>query len=288
MELQKLRYFYTVAKFQHMTKAAEVLNIAQPALSQAIRSLEQELSVELFAKKGRNICLTPFGEYLFTRLGTLLPEIDSIPEEISKLRNTVTNTVRLNILAASAFVIDSIVEFRKTHPDVVFDFEQSEQKSDCNIVIYTNGLRVNSTLPFVSQHIKKERIFLAVPRESEYASGKTIDLYDMRYERFIMLSSARLFGVICNDFCKEAGFIPEIMFESDSPQAVQNIIGTGTGVAFWPEHSWGKLRNESVTLLPIENPVCSRDIIIELYSTVPESGYAAEFYEFLLRRIDNE
>ena len=58
MELQKLKYFQVVAKYQHMTKAAERICIAQPALTQAMRSLEDELGVKLFAKKGRNIVLT--------------------------------------------------------------------------------------------------------------------------------------------------------------------------------------------------------------------------------------
>ena len=47
MELQKLRYFYAVAKFQHMTKAAEYISIAQPALSQSIKSLENELDTNV-------------------------------------------------------------------------------------------------------------------------------------------------------------------------------------------------------------------------------------------------
>lgn len=285
MELQKLRYFYTVAKFQHMTKAAEYMSIAQPALSQAIKSLELELDVELFSKKGRNIVLTPFGEYLYSRLENLLPEIDSIPKELKKLKGEVTKTIRLNILAASAFVIDSIVEYRKLNSEVVFDYEQSEQKSDCNIVIYTNGLQVTPSNTRVTRFKKKESIYLAVPKNSDYAKNKLINLADVKDEGFIMLSSARLFGILCNDFCREAGFYPKILFESDSRSAVQNIVSTGAGVAFWPEHSWGFIDNDSVVLLPIGKPLCSRDLIIELHDTMPASSYAQDFYDFLINRL---
>jgi len=287
MELHKLKYFYIVAKFEHMTRAAEYLSIAQPALSQAIKSLEQELSVELFYKKGRNIVLTPFGEHLYKKLEILLPQIDSIPEELQRLKGEVTKTVRLNILAASAFVIDSIVEFRRINPDVVFDYEQSEQKSDCNIVIYTNGLKMSATNTKISDCVKSEKIFLAVPKDSQYSQRSCIDLAEVRDEGFIMLSSARLFGALCNDFCKEAGFYPKILFESDSRTAVQNIVSTGAGVAFWPEYSWGDVDKDKVSLVSIVNPHCSRDIIVEYHSTFPKSCYAEDFYNFLINRMNS-
>ena len=57
MELLQLRYFLVAAKYQHMTKAAEVLQIAQPALSQSIKRLEQELGVSLFEREKRTIRL---------------------------------------------------------------------------------------------------------------------------------------------------------------------------------------------------------------------------------------
>jgi DNA-binding transcriptional LysR family regulator len=82
-----------------------------------------------------------------------------------------------------------------------------------------------------------------------------------------------------------AGFTPKILFESDSPMAVQNIISTGTGIAFWPEYSWGLVKNKNVVLLPISAPVCRRDLIIELHERIPRSEYAEDFYKYLLEQI---
>ena len=286
MELQKLRYFHTVAEFQHMTKAAEYIKIAQPALTQAIRSLENELGVALFVKRGRNIFLTEFGEHLMKRLDTLLPDIDSIPLEIEQMKNQVSKTVKLNILAASTFVINAIVNYRKDHPDVIFDFEQSAIKYDCDIVISTNGLHEALAGTPKRRCVKEENIFLAVPSDSEYASYPSIELAAVKDDGFVMLSNSRLFGVICNKFCSMAGFYPKILFESDSPGAVQNIISTGTGVAFWPEYSWGSLAVQDVVLLPITNPVCKRELIIELHDRTLCSQYAEDFFNFLVDQIN--
>lgn len=285
MELQKLRYFYTVAKFQHMTKAAESLCVAQPALSQAIKSLEEELGVPLFQKRGRNIALTEYGAHLQKRLDALLPEIDGLSGELEQMKCRINKTVKLNILAASSFVVNAIVDYRKKNPDAVFDFEQNAKQYDCDIVIKTNGLDDTSKHLYTKRCVKEEKIYLAVPKNSAYASLESIDLSMVKDEGFVMLSSSRLFGIICNKFCSAAGFLPKILFESDSPSAVQNIISTGTGVAFWPEYSWGKANNKNMVLLPISYPVCQRELIIELHSRLPKSEYAEDFYNYLIQQI---
>lgn len=287
MELQKLKYFQTVARFGHVTKAAEYISIAQPALTQAIKSLEEELGVPLFAKKGRNIVITEFGKHLQKRLDEILPELDSIPKELENLKNKENKTVKLNILAASSFIIGAIMNYRKKNPNAVFDFEQNGLKTDCDIVITTNGASENKNLTgeCVKRCVKHEKIFLAVPKDSKYANYNSIDLKEVKNEKFVMLSNLKLFGAICNDLCSKAGFYPDILFESDSTIAVQNIISTGSGVAFWPEYSWGKIKNKNVVLLPISSPVSQRDLIIELYERVPKSEYAEDFYKYLIQQI---
>lgn len=284
MDIQKLKYFQTVAKLQHMTKASEEIHISQPSLTQSIHSLEEELGVPLFKKEGRRIVLTEFGIYLQERLKQVLPLFDNLPNELQQMKNTVSKTVKLNILAASTFVINAIIKYRKRNPDAVFDFEQNELKTDCDITITTNGLK-NDIPKGIKRTVKKERIFLAVPKDSLYATKTEIDLKDVKDEQFVMLTSARLFGVICNEFCLKAGFLPKIIFGSDSPTAVQNIIGIGSGiVAFWPEYSWGKINNKDIALLPVSNPVCQRDLIIDLHNRTPKSQYAEDFYNYLIKQ----
>lgn len=285
MELQKLRYFYTVAKFEHMTRAAEYISIAQPALTQSIKTLEKELCVPLFEKRGRNIALTEFGKHLQARLDLILPQLDALPAEMEQLKHNATKTVKLNILAASSFVIATIVKYREKHPDVIFDFEQNDLHYDCDILITTNAINAEGSRHYLKRCVRAERIYLAVPRDSAYAAADSIALSAVKDEGFVMLSSSRLFGAICNKFCSIAGFYPKILFESDSPVAVQNIISTGTGIAFWPEYSWGKIKNKNVVMRPISAPVCQRDLIIELHERTPHSEYAEDFYHFLLQQI---
>lgn len=285
MDIQKLKYFHTTAQLEHITRSAEMLHISQPSLTQSIHSLEDELGVPLFQRRGRKVVLTEFGIYLKQRLDVLLPEFDHLAVEIDELKQSVTNTVKLNILAASSFVINTIMEYKKQNPDVIFEFEQNELKYNCDILITTNGLSPDCREKYSQRCVKKEKIYLAVPKDSKYAEYPFIELRAVKDESFIMLSSTRLFGVICNKFCSIAGFYPKILFESDSPTAVQNIISMGAGIAFWPEYSWGKLQNKNLTLLPISDPVCQRDLILELHERQPRSAYAEDFYNFLIKKL---
>ncbi len=285
MELQKLRYFYTVAKFGHMTRAAEALRIAQPALTQAIKSLEREFGVPLFERRGRNIVLTEYGVFLQARLDMLLPEIDELPNELSQLKKRVNKTVRMSILAASPLIIDLVVRYRRENPDVIFDFEKRAEAHSADIVITTDGVPSPQRANAAEQHIKTEQIFLAVPRNSVWATRQSVALSEMAHEEFVMLSGSRPFGVTCNRLCSMAGFVPRMLFESDSLAAVQNIIGTGTGVAFWPEFSWCGMENPDVVLLPISSPECRRDLIVEYYKRPAQSPHAFDFYQFLTQNI---
>ena len=84
MELLQLRYFLTTAEYQHMTKAAEHLQIAQPALSQAIHRLESELGIPLFERKNRSIELNDAGRLLQKRLIPIISALDRIPGELRR------------------------------------------------------------------------------------------------------------------------------------------------------------------------------------------------------------
>ena len=103
MDIQKLRYFYITAQLEHLTRASEILHISQPSLTQAIQSLEFELGVSLFERKGRKIFLTQIGKALKNRLEELLPKFDSLPKEIEQLKTSATNSVKLNILERISF-----------------------------------------------------------------------------------------------------------------------------------------------------------------------------------------
>ena len=281
MDLTKLKYFYTVAKYEHVTKASEELHLAQPALTKSMRLLEEDLGVPLFYRSGRNIALTEYGKLLKSRLASVFDTLDSTKEEIDRMKNESKVTVKLNVLAASIVIMEAVIKYKNKYPDVVFNFLQNQESADCDITVSTN-FDFGYTEFSETRAVIEENIYLAVPKTSKYADKTEIKLDEVKNEKFVTFAGARTFRAICDGFCAQAGFKPQITFESDAVISIKNIIGASAGIGFWPEWSWGKTKPSGIKLLPITEPVCKREIIVEYNKRPMTNKYSKQFFEFLI------
>lgn len=133
-----------------------------------------------------------------------------------------------------------------------------------------------------TSEVFRERICLAVPKAQ--ANGEPIRLADFAGAPFVCLAGTRGFRGVCDELCLKAGFAPNVVFESDSPDVVRKFIALGLGVGFWPERSWGALEGSEVVLAPIADAGFERDIVVET-AKHPLGQKAAEFHAFLLEFI---
>lgn len=278
MELTQLRYFAEAARLQHITRAAEQLHIAQPALTQALHRLEAELEVPLFVQRGRGVVLTPYGELLKERAQEILRAADALKGEMQQMAKTQSSTVHMNVLAASYIVTEAVIGFKQEKKHINFQMGQSEENT-CDISVSTRLFHKRAAGD--RQYVFSERIFAAVPADGAYGKMDKVSLGALKNEEFIALAGSRQFRMLCDGFCSQAGFEPNVVFQSDNPTAVKNLIAAGVGVGFWPEYSWGELNNPAVALVELAEPECSRDIIVSLYNNKSENKAVHEFYDYL-------
>lgn len=281
MELLQLRYFLAVAESEHMTNTAKQLHIAQPALTQSIHRLEQELGVSLFERAGRGIRLSPAGAYVRDRVKPAMETLENVARDVQLFQQGEQGVVRVGVHAASGVAIDGIAAYSELNPHVSFEITQDERERHRDVIVTTIAPRGSSTVENATEKTPfSERIGIAVPASS--ALGDTASLADFANERFIALAGSRRFREVCDTFCARRAFTPHIAFESDNPLVVKKMIGLGLGVGFWPDHSWGDLDPKSCRLVHLQEPEFTRDVIVAKTSRCTPDSEAQRFYEFLL------
>ncbi len=281
MELLQLRYFLAVAESEHMTNTAKQLHIAQPALTQSIHRLEQELGVSLFERAGRGIRLSPAGAYVRDRVKPAMETLENVARDVQLFQQGEQGVVRVGVHAASGVAIDGIAAYSELNPHVSFEITQDERERHRDVIVTTITPRGSSTVEnAVEKTPFSERIGIAVPASS--ALGNTASLADFASERFIALAGSRRFREVCDTFCARRAFTPHIAFESDNPLVVKKMIGLGLGVGFWPDHSWGNLDPASCRLVHLQETEFTRDVIVAKTSRCTPDSEAQRFYEFLL------
>ena len=286
MELQQLRYFTIAANQLHITRAAEILHIAQPALTQSIKRLEEELGVELFHRKGRNIILSDAGNLFLKKITPILNQIDSLTDEIREAEGHFRRTIHVNILAASATITKLLIEYKKSHKEIEFQLTRNEKSKDYDIEISTLPFEIDSAGK--NSTIIDEEIMLAVPADSKYAQKDSVSLNEISKESFISLSQFLPLREICDNYCSDVGFLPHIAFECDSPEALRNLIAANMGVAFWPAFSWGKPNNDNIILINISEPEnCKRNLVISKNIKNENSKVISDLYNYLIKEINN-
>ena len=281
MELLQLKYFLAVAESEHMTNTAKQLHIAQPALTQSIHRLEQELGVSLFERAGRGIHLSPAGAYVRDRVKPAMETLEDVARDVQLFQQGEQGVVRVGVHAASGVAIDGIAAYSELNPHVSFDVTQDERERHRDVIVTTITPRGSSTVEnAVEKTPFSERIGIVVPASS--ALGDTASLADFANERFIALAGSRRFREVCDTFCARRAFTPHIAFESDNPLVVKKMIGLGLGVGFWPDHSWGDLDPKSCRLVHLQEPEFTRDVIVAKTSRCTPDSEAQRFYDFLL------
>ncbi|MDE5946271.1 MAG: LysR family transcriptional regulator [Oscillospiraceae bacterium] len=287
MDFMQIKYFLEVAESQHITKSAKKLHIAQPALTKSIHKFEDELGIPLFTHKGRNIILTEYGKFMKEKLEPLISELEDIPNQLQTKIKLENETIHLNVLAGSTLITEAIIEYKNNHKNINFQLFQNTESDLYDIGITTKMFYKFPENSAKDKFIYTEKIYLAVPNNEKYRNMKTISLEDVKDEGFISLLGSRQLRWICDKICQSVGFQPTIIFESDNPTAVKNMIGANLGIGFWPEHTWGKLEGDNVLLLEVSDTVCKRDILFTCNHNKADNKNVEDFFNFLRKYTNN-
>jgi DNA-binding transcriptional LysR family regulator len=132
VDLRLIEYFVAVADHGTVTRAAQSLYVAQPSLSQAIRTLERKLGVTLFERSGRGLTLTTDGTLFLAPARQILSDVQLAVEQVAAVRDVAGG--RLKLAALSSLAIDPLAgllsRFHTQFPDVVLDVADADNFAD--------------------------------------------------------------------------------------------------------------------------------------------------------------
>jgi LysR family transcriptional activator of glutamate synthase operon len=287
MELRQLRYLLAVAEERHFTRAAAREHIAQPALSQQIRRLENELGVPLVQRTTRRVAMTDAGELLVARARRILAEVDAAQTEMQALRGIHTGRVTVGAIHTMGPVDVSLALaiFHERHPGVELTVREHSSEELAEM------LRVDELdLAFLSvterieshglglQQLVSEELVAIVPCDHPLARRRRVRMAELAGERFISYREGSRLRELLVSAGRAAGYEPHVTLESNESQRIRQLVARGLGVAILPR-SDAERPGAEIAAVALVGPGLTRDITLAWREGRRHAPAAAEFIE---------
>jgi DNA-binding transcriptional LysR family regulator len=261
MELRHLRYFVAVAEELHFRRAAERLHVAQPAVSEQVRKLEQELGVRLLDRTQRSVSLTEAGAVLLREARRVLHQAEEARMAAQNARDRARSVLRVGYIPASlpASVPRALQRLAASMPQLETTLESGSggelieairaERLDAAIVSLpapTGGLRMTV--------IGEQRALAALPVSHAHAVNPMIRLDQMAPERIVVLprDANRAFYDFVVASCREAGLAPTIIEMPDAQlEGALLAVASGVGMALLPESVADRYQAPGVRFVPL-------------------------------------
>jgi DNA-binding transcriptional LysR family regulator len=262
MELRDLRYFVAIAQHGTVSRAAEQLHVSQPALSEQIRKLEDELGTPLFTRTSRGVLLTDAGEAFLPHARSVLAQADAAVESVHLVAHGLVGTLSLGFIDSAALAIlpPLIHRFSDRYPNVKLrlrelgtrqQLEAIEQgEIDLGIVrgpVWNAGI--------AGRLIATESLLIALPAQHRLAHETIARIAELEEDGFIMYPHERRAALAEETLrlCHAAGFDPRVVQEANEIYTICGMVAAGLGVAVVPD-SARAIALDGVVYLPIDDP----------------------------------
>ena len=300
MQLKDIEYVSAVASEKNFSAAAEKLFISQPALSQAIKRLENELGVVLFNRSTSSVQLSSAGELFLAEGETLLRLSHQLKQHMANLAAQKSGSIRIGISTfySSYYLARILPAFRSLHPGIRISIVEGKSHELESMAVREEVDFSLIPMPLdqpelVRCHIlHQEQILFAIPADSPLRSQlhvsmsldfHVIDLSCASQEPFIFLHRDQRFYATALRLCQDAGFSPDIACELTNWDAINALIGSGAGVGFVPELvTQRNLKDVPVPIYcRIVNQLVTRPYVIAYKKERELSPAASDFLEFI-------
>lgn len=246
MEISYFREFVILAETQNYWAAAERLFIGQSSLSKHIKTLEKQLGAPLFDRTSRKVELTEFGSLM-------LPYAQSIAKlqyeyEAATFNHLHAGSEVLRIASIPVIahynITDVLVRFQLNFPNVQVDIQEADTiyirdwllERKCELSFFRDSMSYLEHDPDKESRLVKipycqDQLIAVLPRDHPLAKEPQIELTQLASEYFALIKPESMPYNLCMRACREAGFVPQVLFTSHSLEAILDMVTKGSCVA---------------------------------------------------------
>lgn len=244
MNLTQLQTFCRVAETQNFTRAAELLGMTQPAVTQQVRALEEEIGQALFDRIGRSVQLTQAGELLYGYARRITGLVGEARSALLDLQGSGRGRLRLGAgLMLSIFMLPALLRpYRAAHPGVEITVSTGSTREVMHLLLsgevdlaVVTGADPDDRL-VIARLYDDEMVLVAHPGHP-YAQKRVIDPGELRGEPFIFFEQGSGYRSFLEDFFRREGITPRILMDLDSIEAMKRMAEIGLGVTMVPKLS---------------------------------------------------
>ncbi|MEH7533339.1 LysR family transcriptional regulator [Bacillus toyonensis] len=290
MDFRQLYYFKEIVKQGSISKAAEVLHIAQPPLSQLLKKLETDLGTTLIHRYRQKWELTATGEILYQYANQMLMQIQDVKQQIQEIEQGIGGTVNIGVSSTcSNMLIDYVSTFRTQYPNVKIKIvtgnsEELLKKLEQREIDVALLLRLGNSEQYEMKILKKQPTAVIIP--SSWAtsfSSQHVTIEQIAQFPFIMLGAME--GLSFNeDLFKvfdEHQVKPNIIIECKDIRMVVALVSRGLGLSVIPRMDYTSSFLEHTTLFELKQFDFHLEPVIVKLKNQRISKVASQFWEMV-------
>jgi DNA-binding transcriptional LysR family regulator len=291
MDVRNLNCLVEVVRRGGFSRAGAALHVTQPAVSKAVKALEEELGQQLLVRQGRRVALTDAGRVVYERAQGILAALRSIEEDVGEVRAVRRGRVRFGVppMVGTAFFPPVLHDFREAYPGVALELRE-EGARRVEALVRDGEIDVGATvLPtdavaFEVIPLMKDVLRAVVPPRSPLARRRSLALRDLERTPFVLYrADFALHGHIL-DACRQAGFTPQVAAESSQWDFMAAMVAADVGVALLPRTICLRLDPGRVRVVPLADPVLRWDLALVWRRDRHLAPAARAFVEVVRRR----
>lgn len=270
MEISQLRTLIHVAELGSLSKAADRLHIAQPALSRQIRLLEEELGVRLFDRHGRGMIITDQGRDALRHALRVMAELEELRASVSDEDAPLRGHVSIGMPPTVADILSEplVAAFRASHPDATLRIVSAYSgylldwmhrgEVDAAILYDPKSARTLRVQPLLD-----EVLFLIGPPGAGLSQDVPVDFHKLEDKRLLLPSHGHGLRSIVARCADEAGFALHVPVEADSYSTLKSLVRSGHGFTILPLAPIHQdLATGQLCAAPLRNPVPTRRLVL--------------------------